>query len=565
VSDRFIRCAHCGLPHADRVQVCPLTGLRIERPTAAHTRPRPRAAGEAAEQILGSVIDGKYRITSLIGQGGMSAIYEAQHVGLDRVVAIKVLHPSLADDPEAIARLNNEAQVVSSIGHPNICQVFDLGRTAAGSPYLVMERLVGESLAERIHTYGPLTMGALGPILLQILAALDAAHRKGIIHRDLKPENVFLIDRRGEGRTVAKLLDFGISKSMGYEFADERLTHTGMVMGTPYYMAPEQARGDSGLDQRVDLWAVGVIMYEALTGRRPFVATNYNALLVKILTSRPRAVEKVNPAVLPSVAAVVDKALSKLREDRYQNAAEFADAIKELLRQHAAEDEHAPTVFLRRKPRAHGLAPARAGERSRAGVRSWEIEDPDTFIDDDVPEPLEPTIQDRLSESELGLARADEDTPDTEVYTRGRAPGAEGITVREGKEPSQGGQKARRTATPRGSRARPARASRTGSSRSGSSGSGASRGKRAARGAAAKDRLSSTELMSEEELEGARHEERAAGAKKAPQPRAWPAPDDQDRTRFHDLEALEARRKSKRRAEGRSGSDGNGNGDGSST
>jgi serine/threonine protein kinase len=415
------------------VSICPTTGLRIEGQHAAGRRRRNKAqlSPEAPERLLGWVLEEKYCIRKVIGEGGMSAVYEAEHLGLDRAVAIKVLHPSLADDPEAIARLRHEALVVSAIGHPNICEVFDLGRTAEGSPYLVMERLVGESLAERIEHFGPMSFGELAPLTGHVLAALDAAHRKSILHRDLKPENVF-VEHHRSGRLTAKLLDFGISKSMGYDFEEVRLTHTGMVMGTPYYMAPEQARGDSTLDQRVDLWAVGVILYEALTARRPFVATNYNALLVKILTSRPRPIQKIVPSIPDAVAALVDKALSKMREDRFQSAREFIQALEQVRRACVAEDPHEPTLMIRR-PRSHGRAQPN-NPVAGADARDWsaEIEDPDTFIDDDerfdgtglavpiaaketrpegsmqpmntwddyVPEPTEPTLVDRMPDDD---------------------------------------------------------------------------------------------------------------------------------------------------------------------
>jgi serine/threonine protein kinase len=455
VSERFIRCAHCGLPHDAQLRVCPTTGLRIEAPQ--HAASRRRSAGreqrdreDEKRRLIGRVVDRKYLVRGVIGEGGMSTIYEAEHVGLDRMVAMKVLHPSLADDPEAIARLKQEARVVSAIGNPNICAVFDMGKTDDGSPYLVMERLVGESLAERIKNQGAMSFGELAPLMRQILAALEAAHQKGILHRDLKPENVFIEEPRALGRATAKLLDFGISKSMTYEMIEDyRLTHTGMVMGTPYYMAPEQARGDSGLDQRVDLWAVGVIMYEALTGRRPFVATNYNALLVKILTSRPRPVQKIAPHIPDKVAALVDKALSKLREDRFQSAREFGEAIARLERELGAEDPYTPTMMLRRQ----ALRPPAAGERSdtsahRAAHRDWAaaIDDPPTFVDDDLSpnpvgpsraapgraaapaswdgydEPVEPTIQDRAASDPDEWDTAGTDTEVMQRQLEGRRP-----------------------------------------------------------------------------------------------------------------------------------------------
>ncbi|HHH28799.1 MAG TPA: serine/threonine protein kinase, partial [Polyangiaceae bacterium] len=285
---------------------------------------------------------------------------------------------------EAVARLRQEAQVVSTIGHPNICEVFDMGRIANGSHYLVMERLRGESLADRLKDDGPMSFIELAPLVRQILKALAAAHKKGILHRDLKPENIFIEEARQFGKATAKLLDFGISKSMSYDFVqNQRLTHTGMVMGTPYYMAPEQARGDSGLDQRVDLWAVGVIMYEALTGRRPFVATNYNALLVKILTSKPRPVQKLDPNIPQDVAAIVDRALSKLREDRFQEADEFRAELGRVEKRIRTEDPHAATSMM--TPRRRRQAPAPAVSK-----RNWReaIDDPATFVDDGmVPEP----------------------------------------------------------------------------------------------------------------------------------------------------------------------------------
>lgn len=336
--------------------------------------------------MIGQVIDAKYRIVGAIGEGGMSSIYEAEHLGLDRRVALKVLHPGLADDPEAIARLQQEARVVSTIDHPHLCEVFDIGRTAEGSHFLVMELLIGETLAERLKSDGPMPFHELAPLMRQVLAALAAAHQKGILHRDLKPENVFIEARRvghaAGGKTThrAKLLDFGISKSMSYDpFDDQRLTHSGMVMGTPYYMAPEQARGDSSLDQRVDLWAVGVVMYEALAGRRPFVATNYNALLVKILTSRPRPLQKLVRGLPDDVTALVDRALSKLREDRFQSAEEFIRAIEAIEARRPGSDALAPTMMYRRPDPPEGAAPARPSV-------DWAqaIEDPSTFVDDEL-------------------------------------------------------------------------------------------------------------------------------------------------------------------------------------
>jgi len=206
---------------------------------------------------------------------------------------VKVLHATHATKKDSIRRFQQEARAAGAIGHPNICGVMDLGTLDDGSPYIVMERLQGETLAERVAAEAGLPFDDVIDILVQVLSGLVAAHEQQIVHRDIKPENIFLTRRVGCPPLV-KVLDFGVSKMTGPLGASVRqedlaLTRTGMVMGTPYYMAPEQARGERDLDVRVDLYACGVILYEALTGRRPFVALNYNALLVQILTATPRA------------------------------------------------------------------------------------------------------------------------------------------------------------------------------------------------------------------------------------------------------------------------------------
>jgi len=330
------RCPHCGIPHDPERSICPSTGLAIHRIPPAPAIPVGVAedpVGDALQrrQLIGRVIGDKYGVTGLIGEGGMGAVYEAEHLAIGRLVAVKVLHPKHSQKKEAISRLQHEARVVGTIGHPNICEIYDMGRLDDGTPYLVMERLHGETLAERIQRDGAVPFQDLIDIIVQVLSALIAAHDKGIIHRDLKPDNIFLSQRPGM-LPIAKLLDFGISKAQTVDDTAMHLTRTGMVMGTPYYMAPEQARGDRTLDQRVDLWAVGVILYEALTGRRPFLARNYNALLVQILTSRHRAVAELQPTIPGAVSQLVDKALSKMREDRYQSAAEFQEALVRLKR-----------------------------------------------------------------------------------------------------------------------------------------------------------------------------------------------------------------------------------------
>ncbi|MFO0658301.1 MAG: protein kinase [Polyangiaceae bacterium] len=278
--------------------------------------------------LIGRVVGDKYGVRAIIGEGGMGAVYEAEHLQLGRLVALKVLHPINARRSDAVARFHHEARVAGSIGHPNICEIYDVGKLPEGSPYLVMERLFGETLSDRITKEGALPFGDVIDIVMQVLSALIAAHEKGVVHRDIKPENIFLTQRVGVA-PVAKLLDFGISK-VGSSDEDLHLTKTGMVMGTPFYMAPEQARGDRTIDHRVDLYAVGVILYESLTGRRPFTAPNYNALLVMILSVTPKPMREIRPALPPGFDAIVEKALAKNREARFQNAKDFLDALAQL-------------------------------------------------------------------------------------------------------------------------------------------------------------------------------------------------------------------------------------------
>ncbi|WP_437738918.1 serine/threonine-protein kinase [Sorangium sp. So ce1335] len=291
--------------------------------------------------LLGHVIGDKYGVTAIIGEGGMGAVYEAEHLQIGRLVAVKVMHARETQQREAMSRLEHEARVAGRIGHPNICEVYDIGRLPDGSPYLVMERLHGETLAQRICRCAVVPPGELIDIMLQVLSALVTAHERGIVHRDLKPENIFLSERAGM-LPVAKLLDFGISQASGVDGAAMDLTRTGMVMGTPYYMAPEQARGDMDLDHRLDLWAVGVILYEALTGQRPFVAHNYNALLIQILTLWHRPVTELDPSISPALSRLVDRALAKEREERFQSAREFQEALRRIRSQAPAPQKRRP-------------------------------------------------------------------------------------------------------------------------------------------------------------------------------------------------------------------------------
>lgn len=281
------------------------------------------------EDLIGRIV-GEYRILSLIGQGGMGTVYEVESLTRPFRAALKVLRPDQLGKAEAISRFEREGRVLASIRHPNICHVYDVGRLGDDSPYLVMEKLEGETLARRIEqARGGLPWESVVGVVLQALEALDAAHAKNVIHRDFKPENIFISADESRG---VKVLDFGISKQTGMEDAQANLTRTGMVMGTPYYMAPEQAMGDRNLDRRVDVWAAGVVLYEAIAGLRPFVAKNYNALLVQILTTQPKPIDEVVSGLPKGLPGVLGRALEKKRDSRFLSVRELGDALRGVLR-----------------------------------------------------------------------------------------------------------------------------------------------------------------------------------------------------------------------------------------
>jgi serine/threonine-protein kinase len=324
----------------------------------------------------GDIIDGKYRVVRLLGEGGMGAVYEGENTRIHRRVAIKVLHAAVAEQGEAVARFEREAQAAGRIGSEHIVEVLDLGTLANGDRYLVMEYLDGEGLGHRIKHRGRLSAQELCPIAFQLMEGLAAAHGAGIIHRDLKPDNVFLLRSRGGKADFVKLLDFGISKfSQLSGDSGFSMTRTGAVMGTPYYMAPEQAKGARELDHRVDIYATGVILYEALTGQVPFNADTFNELLFKIVLEAPRPLEQLEPAVDRGFAAIVTKAMAREPAHRFQSANEFQNALSMWSQGHGAE---LVSAFGQARPAA-AAAPNMGNQTRNDGPRTLGTGTPGTW------------------------------------------------------------------------------------------------------------------------------------------------------------------------------------------
>ncbi len=289
---------------------------------------------EGPDHLLGRVLSGLYKVEERIGEGGMGTVYAARHIHLNKRFAVKVLSKKIAQHKQAVERLRQEAVAASSIDHDNIVDVVSFDTTEEGDVFIVMELLRGKSLADLLER-GALPLPQVLLIVYQMCRALHAAHERGIVHRDLKPENVFIV-RKGEADFV-KVLDFGISKVKTAETEEVRMTKTGQLVGTPLYMSPEQAKGEQDVDRRADVYALGVILYEMLTGEPPFDGGNYFQLLWKHGNEPPAPLRERNPEIPPALEAVTLKALAKEPADRFQTMAELEAAL-------AAATPDVPTV-----------------------------------------------------------------------------------------------------------------------------------------------------------------------------------------------------------------------------
>ncbi|MFO0646606.1 MAG: protein kinase [Polyangiales bacterium] len=275
---------------------------------------------------MNTVVDGKYRIDGIIGVGGMGVVYRAEHTKIARQVALKMLLPEYIVYPDLVARVEREARTAGQIEHPNVVSIVDLGSTPDQGPYIAMELLRGQELATTVEKAGGrLEAPEAVDIMRQVLAGLEAAHKRGVIHRDLKPENIFLTQQE-DGARVVKVLDFGISK-LRDEGQLSSLTRTGTVMGTPQFMAPEQAAGARDQDVRIDLYAAGAVLYAVLCNGLPYEAENYNLLISEILNKPPIPILSRNPTLDPRLASIVMKSIAKRADQRFQTARAMSEAL----------------------------------------------------------------------------------------------------------------------------------------------------------------------------------------------------------------------------------------------
>src|SRR6266513_169863 len=321
------RCPKCGTVYVDSARFCPRDGnMLVEVPakpaparppsgspstggTAARTPPQAKPGLDRASSLLGEVLDSRYQVQKKLGEGGMSYVYLAREVSTGRDVAIKVLSPKLA----------------MRLDHPNVCRILRLGESEDGLIYLVMPFLNGELLSDREVKGGPMSLAAGIDVLRQVCAGLHHAHEVQIVHRDLKPENIMLV-AEAHGRDRAVVMDFGLAKERRADPAIAKLTATGIILGTPEFMSPEQIRGKP-LDARSDIYALGIVAFEMFTGKLPFQGRNAQEMMIARLRSQPVPIRSLRSDVPDAVEKALTKALQTNPDDRFATAIEFAEAL----------------------------------------------------------------------------------------------------------------------------------------------------------------------------------------------------------------------------------------------
>ena len=368
----MITCPKCKTEYDGAERFCPKDGTRLG--TGEIHAPKVPSIAPGKDPLINTVIQGRYRVIAQIGEGGMGVVYEAEHVEIEKKVALKVLRDDFSKRPEVVARFRQEARSAGKIGNAHIVDVTDFGQLDNGGVYFVMEHLQGRGLNDLIRSE-VISVERGVYIIVQIARALKAAHRLGIVHRDLKPENIFLVEN-DEERDFVKILDFGIAKISDRDSEGQRLTKTGMIFGTPEYMSPEQAAGKT-LDHRVDIYALGCIMFEMFTGRVPFEGESFMAVLTQHMFEPPPPLEEINPDIhIPyAVQEVIYKAMAKDKEDRFGDMLELAEALERaMLESSATLRDNSAMRRLADYRMAHGMADGRESSQRIQVPKTSELE-----------------------------------------------------------------------------------------------------------------------------------------------------------------------------------------------
>ena len=331
------RCPKCGGVYSDTARFCPRDGgmlVEVQTKTAtpggqsgtgarANAPPRGPPLDRAAS-LSGQLLDARYQVSRKLGEGGMSYVYLAREVSTGDTVAIKVLSPKLARDRSSVERLRREAGLAMRLDHPNVCRILRLGESEDGLIYLVMPYLEGELLSDRELERGPMDVATGVALLSQMCAGLHHAHELHIVHRDLKPENIMLVPAGGGDRAV--VMDFGLAKERRADAAIQKLTATGIILGTPEFMSPEQIRGKP-LDARSDIYAIAIVAFEMFTGKLPFKGRNAQETMIARLRGQPTPLRQVRPELPVALEQALLRAMAPNPGDRYATALEFAEAL----------------------------------------------------------------------------------------------------------------------------------------------------------------------------------------------------------------------------------------------
>lgn len=342
-------------------KLCPTCGT--EYPISERFCPRDGTALRGANptnDLVGTIVGNNFHIIKKLGEGGMGTVYLAEHVKMGRKAALKVMNPGMNQDPDAVARFNREATNASKLSHPNICGIYDFGETAEGLIFLAMEFIDGDALSAVIEKNGALPAPRAASIIHQSADALQVAHDYGIVHRDLKPDNI-MIARARDGSDMVKVVDFGIAKASSSDA--QKVTKTGLVVGTPEYMSPEQLAGDK-LDGRSDIYSLGLVAFNCLTGKLPFPSNSAQEAMIMRLTDHPRTLAEMRPDIAwpEQLEAVMAKALARDAVDRYQSAAEFGRDM------HRATENMPATIAAEQGTQVMGAGAAVAAAAARTAA-----------------------------------------------------------------------------------------------------------------------------------------------------------------------------------------------------